>query len=311
MAECPFCQAEVDENLTIFGGTCPICFGEIPGEEAPTDPGEEVRARQEAQDRRGLWIRRTLLLGSVATVTCAGIGIVAAFIFWPAQPLPVIDFDDADFYQPVELVAYVEPPEPRVEDVPELGGPTQGSSASSSLEQLRSFSTEELGSGEIDVSNMGTGVDVRVSEGATTRSGTGDRDIGDLTATMTGGDIGLGGGVELGGVDVGVKRNYQKGVRLTDDQAIIEHLRFVMNHEIPKLTQCYQRILKAEPDLQGRWRLDFTVGAEGQVLDVDIKGRDVAHPEFERCMYDRIQAWQFQPLKADQPVGKTVTFRPG
>lgn len=311
MAECPFCQAEIDENLTILGGTCPICFGEIPGEEAPTDPGEEVRAQQEAQDRRGLWIRRVVLLGSVAAVTCMGIAVVAAFIFWPEQPLPVIDFDDAEFYQPVELVAYVEPPEEEPAETDEQGGSSQGKAAKTSLEQLASFSAESVGSGDIDVSNMGSAVDVRSSQSSGTRSGTGDQDIGDLQATMTGGDIGLGGGVELGGVDVGVRRNFQKGVRLTDDEAIIKHLRLVMKHEIPKLTRCYETSLKAEPDLQGRWRLDFTVGREGEVIDVDIKGRDTSHAEFENCMADKIRAWQFQPLKADQPVGKTVTFRPG
>ncbi len=40
MGVCPFCHAGVDEELLLYGGSCPHCLIEIPGEEAPTDPGE-------------------------------------------------------------------------------------------------------------------------------------------------------------------------------------------------------------------------------------------------------------------------------
>jgi hypothetical protein len=40
MANCPFCQCEVDEDLVRFGGNCGNCLIEIPGEEAPTDHGQ-------------------------------------------------------------------------------------------------------------------------------------------------------------------------------------------------------------------------------------------------------------------------------
>ena len=44
LAACPFCGRDVDADLVTYGGKCPHCFGEIPGEEAPTDPGEEKKA---------------------------------------------------------------------------------------------------------------------------------------------------------------------------------------------------------------------------------------------------------------------------
>ena len=42
MAECPFCGAEIREEVSLYGGTCASCLIEIPGEEAPTDPGEDA-----------------------------------------------------------------------------------------------------------------------------------------------------------------------------------------------------------------------------------------------------------------------------
>lgn len=39
MGECPFCKAQIDEEILLYGGTCPTCLIEIPGEESATDPG--------------------------------------------------------------------------------------------------------------------------------------------------------------------------------------------------------------------------------------------------------------------------------
>ena len=39
MSTCPFCSTEISEELSLYGGHCPSCLIEIPGEEAITDPG--------------------------------------------------------------------------------------------------------------------------------------------------------------------------------------------------------------------------------------------------------------------------------
>ena len=45
----PLCTPQ---DLVTFGGTCPKCFAEIPGEEAATDPGADVRAAIERRAAR-------------------------------------------------------------------------------------------------------------------------------------------------------------------------------------------------------------------------------------------------------------------
>ena len=76
MSSCPFCQGEIADDLERFGGPCPHCFNEIPGEEAATDPGvaaqaAEKQAQQLQAKKRGV---RTVLLGGAALLLLAGGG---------------------------------------------------------------------------------------------------------------------------------------------------------------------------------------------------------------------------------------------
>ena len=50
MADCPFCGGEISEAMALDGGTCPHCFGEIPGEDAPTNPGDDLLQAIAAKD---------------------------------------------------------------------------------------------------------------------------------------------------------------------------------------------------------------------------------------------------------------------
>ena len=74
--------------------------------------------------------------------------------------------------------------------------------------------------------------------------------------------------------DVSISRREQLGIRLEDDQAIIGMIRRVMDTEIPRLRVCYERRLKADPDLRGRWRVSFTVQADGYTRGVGAVGTE-------------------------------------
>jgi len=49
---CPYCKGAISADLVRFGGTCPHCMLEVHGEEAATDPGAELRRKQEAEQRQ-------------------------------------------------------------------------------------------------------------------------------------------------------------------------------------------------------------------------------------------------------------------
>ena len=113
MAECPFCGSEVSDDLVAFGGTCPKCFAEIPGEEAATDPGVDVRDAQERRDRRRATFRTVAgLTALLLVVSCTGIAALAT-VLWPEPEVAeILDFDTLDFQMPNELVGVEAPPEP-------------------------------------------------------------------------------------------------------------------------------------------------------------------------------------------------------
>jgi hypothetical protein len=119
LAECPFCGSEISDDLVSFGGTCPKCFAEIPGEEAATDPGADVRAAQERRDRRRATLRTVAgLTFLLMIVSCTGIAAFAVVIWPEPQVAEILDFDTLDFPTPdligVEEVA----PQPRVRPTP-------------------------------------------------------------------------------------------------------------------------------------------------------------------------------------------------
>lgn len=110
--------------------------------------------------------------------------------------------------------------------------------------------------------------------------------------------------------DVSISRREQLGIRLEDDRAIIEMIKRVMDTEIPRLRVCYERRLKQDPDLEGRWALNFTVLADGYTEATTAAGLDRKDAQLEACVVEKLKSWQFQKIREDQPIKKTVTFRP-
>jgi hypothetical protein len=119
VAECPFCGSQVTEDLVIYGGTCPRCFAEIPGEEAATDPGEDVKARQDRWDR--FRARVPMLLGLLVLtliVGCTGLTALVVVVWPEPEVAAILDFDALDYPMP-DLVGVTDaggggatPPEP-------------------------------------------------------------------------------------------------------------------------------------------------------------------------------------------------------
>ena len=80
MGECPFCKVQIDEEILIYGGTCPTCLIEIPGEESATDPGgtpEPTETTRAILESHGMNNQSSKVLGGVAAaVVLLGIGVV-------------------------------------------------------------------------------------------------------------------------------------------------------------------------------------------------------------------------------------------
>ena len=314
MAECPFCGSNVDEDLVIYGGPCPKCFAEIPGEEAPTDPGAEARAAQEKKDRRGATLRAAIGLGAMmALVGCAGIAAVAV-VLWPEPEVAVMDFDSAEFDYPViELTGGLpEGQEQSMEDpAPEAEGgkpapkgpapkrPNVDGYAGVGLDDGAAKAGEALGTDD-GVAAVDRPRGTRGSDGPVA----GPAGLDDLGGTNSQ----KGSAFDL---DLGVKVD-RRGEVLSDPDQIRQMIGKLMQRQVGRLTQCYERSLKRDPKLGGRWLIKYTVSKDGKAVEATATGRDVAAPEMEECIANVIESkWRFDRITRAQPVQKTLTFRPG
>ena len=95
----------------MYGGSCPKCFGEIPGEEAATDPGEQVKAEQAKSDNRRM-LAKTLVPLALAVPLLGGLAALAVgFIVYNRNPVAeVMVFDDVEEFS-YDIVSAPEPSE--------------------------------------------------------------------------------------------------------------------------------------------------------------------------------------------------------
>jgi hypothetical protein len=82
-----------------------------------------------------------------------------------------------------------------------------------------------------------------------------------------------------------------------------------MAEGIPTLQVCYERRLKVDESLAGRWSLTFTVTPEGGTEDVVVKGLERQDAELESCVAGIVtERWRFSKINVRQPVKRTVRF---
>lgn len=310
VANCPFCSSDIEEDLVVFGGTCPKCFGEIPGEEAPTDPGEERKAAIEKADQAVVRRRRSVQMVGALMLFLVMAGGALTVAFWPEEEAVLLNFDEEYYEEDLDGLAAYEAPE----DEPE-------SSASGIAKSTRTTKRDPLGNLE---ALKGLGKDGDVLDGVAVAEQVGPSTSG--MRTSENGDInpfaddqkiadGVSGGAPMvGGLvpSVKINRQLQRGVTLTDDNQIIGMIRKVLSDNSRGLqTRCYEKELKNKPDLKGKWTLRFTVDTKGQVRDATAEGRDMQDASLEFCLVEQVSRWEFQAIHKAQPVQKSYTFRPG
>lgn len=277
MAVCPFCQGEISEQIALHGGTCPKCFGDVPGEEAATDPGEQLAARQRAEDtaRAQASARRPLLfIGPIAALLLAAVGY-GVYAQLTAPVVERLDFGDDEFTIDIELARYEEPP-PGAE-APEADAAPKRAAL------------------------LGTGGSRRASEGG--------------AADDAGGHPVEGPGVtEAGGSAGGFDINFsaaRTAALLTSKDDLQAAVRDLFKTRAGRLQQCYERSLKGNEGLAGTWRLSFTIDEEGKATEAAAAGQQMQDPAFEACLAQEMASWRLAGrLEKPWPVSLPVAFKP-
>ncbi len=301
MPTCPFCQNTISEELDRFGGSCPSCFNEVPGEEAATDPGIQETTGQAAPDEKkggglGPMLGLVVLLLGGGAFYALGPGAAP-----PEQPQVTGPDDEADFYS-IDLdeleTTSVIPTVAGREVAPPTGqaakaGPSGGSSGATTS----SGSGTRSGSGS---ASLGGGSSPPPSEQAPAE--TSEERKPATTAEKSSGSSASAG--------VSVRRRSSGGVALSEPAEIAAMVRDAMSRYSDQFGQCHTKKLNQDESFGGTWELSLVVNTDGSASRIRVTPKDdtVSDPEFEGCMVSKVEKWRFKTTTEAMAFKKRYTF---
>ena len=280
MGKCPFCSSSIEEDVLLYGGSCPKCFGVIPGEEAATDPGEAVRAEEAASDNRRMAFKALIPVLLAVPLVVGLLGVAVGMMWWNQDPpvAEVMTFEEDFITFEADIVAI----DPSLFDEDGNRKPNEKTDPkvkSGPRPQPRANPTGTAPPPEPEVAPKNpTDVVVKRSPGNPFTDGP----------------------------DVSTSRS---GETLSDSGQINRMIKRVMTTRQATLVRCYNKRLKSNEDLQGRWRAFFTVAKNGRPQNVRFEGTTMHDAELESCLSKEVAKWKFSPIAKDQPVEKSWRFR--
>jgi len=289
MPQCPFCKGKVEEDLLRFGGHCPHCLNEIPGEEAATDPGAQARARQELEVRVAaarVQRRNRLLSVLAALLLVAGVGAYAVF---HEEPAPLLLEDVEIYIPPVSAHRNVAAEEAEAAAAAKAEEERKRKEAAShhvaSVTPTANTSAEALASAGPAPSAPSSAPPETTAQSLNQSS--------------------------LGGFDLSPKGPALKGIgpiTATTDSEIKQMAKTVVDANFRQLRQCYESRIKENPNLSGRWILAWTIESDGSVSKAEAEGQGVKDRAFEDCMVRNVQQWKFQPVAKSTDLARAFVF---
>lgn len=294
MGACPFCGGEVSEDLLLNGGHCPHCLIEIPGEDTPTDPGEAAQAQQAAEEQA---VKRGQSNKLIAGGVVALLGLVggAVVLLAPSETGPMqIEMGEFEFAPMSEHQDLAMPQAEQPEPVAQKKTSTRRSTSSGTSAPQRTASA-------------GTG-----AAPAPATSGSGSVATASApppTGGQLGGDPGLADPLDADMFfGAGPAKKGVQAIELCKPGEIYEAVRGVMKVKSPQVRQCYDRALKSNESLSGRWMASFVIGKDGGTTKVNVRGEGVSDSGLEGCLVQQIERWTFPPLCEPMPIETPFTF---
>lgn len=306
MAECPFCKGSISEDLATYGGRCTHCLIEIPGEEAPTNPGADAQARQAAEEAAASSGRRRRVVLAAAALFMLGIGgTAAAVLLAPEQPELSGGNDFDDFVMvPLDKHKSLE-----VEQAEAAVAANQGA-RSGRRGSTGQRSTQGGGSNNAVASaGTGTGAGTQPAAGSNTEEGTQSASIlGTGIKSSSASGIGL----DLGtGPSVSVVSKGPEAIVLKDTEAIREMVQTVLKTGGSSLKACYESEIKTDETLRGTWEISFSLNRSGKAQAIEIQPLSTSNPDLEACMASKVSKWSFVAIENPIRIVKNFSFQSG
>jgi TonB family protein len=73
------------------------------------------------------------------------------------------------------------------------------------------------------------------------------------------------------------------------------------------LKQCFQKVLKGDPNAAGTIKLKFTVGERGDVTKATLEG--FGYAELDACVETKVMTWRFSAPKDADGEATTMTVK--
>ncbi len=291
MENCPFCDAEVSEELIRFGGACPTCFNAIPGEEAPTDPGLTTDPGVVQQGESSQKIGSNLVPAVLAAMLFVAF---ALFLFGNMEP------DDGVMSSVEDLTADVSGVEAREQNNRAVAE-SQALAAVAETERLVEEARLIEEAAQAEVTRVAEAAAAVVeSEAVEPQEVYADRvpSVGFITEASPD-DSYRDPATYIASNDPDV---------VTGASAIRRAIRGVISDNSGAAEFCYSQ--QNDRDLSGTWSVSFVVNEDGSTSEINVAAQDLSHEGLERCLRGKITRWLFPAIAEATPYSKDYNFRP-
>jgi hypothetical protein len=320
MGVCPFCKGEIADDILTFGGRCPQCLIEIPGEEAPTDPGDEVKAARAAEEAAAERKSPGLLIGAALVALVVGVAAASGAFDSPAEPLPVVA-TGSDAYKKVssQFVKFDldDEPDEEVVEAPKPKQKSAGKTPKKTSPQPKKASAKAAGSLLPDTSKLPV---ADIDDIPLTDAGDG-RPVG-LTAPTGSSVDGAAAPAEPGSALGSTRRSTSS--LLDDDiggpprdrmqgeeycgEAMREPVKMIMKQLGKQLRSCGDRMLKKDDRFSSSVKVSIAVEKTGNIAAIDLRTSSETDPEFLGCIEKTINRTAFPRFCTGVDLAKTYYF---
>ena len=311
MGECPFCSAEIDEEVMLYGGTCTACLIDIPGEEAPTDPGIDA-ITEEAQTATVLALatgktshrRGGLIAAGAAALVLIGVGIYAGLggeEEWAPRTVSAVDGsagaksgsgttggesgDESGSAGADAGAADVgESTEEQVGSLASAAGATEGSGAGTNSQ---SSARSSAASSTVNSKTRGEQKVEESDDGPTLKS-----------EVVTGGS---------GQSTVNVRRDTSLETEAVGSDQATAYVSSMNSRVGKKFLACVQEHRFGGNEATGKVRLSYTVQTDGSVTDIRVDPTaGLKDPSLTKCFGAATDGIKFPEFKDSTPVAQTM-----
>lgn len=298
---CPFCKGPISTDLERHGGACPHCLLEVPGDDAPTDPGLELRNKQKAAAMAAAAAkakrnRAMVALGGVLSICLMGVTVLylqdleerRTYIPPEYYQLPLEDMSLADPDPvPAETVASVTPGTPtKVNPSNTVASVTPSPTTNGTPADDREAMNQALTAAQKGQNTTKPSIK---TQKVTDPSAPPATSIPDFVSQSVGGA----GSVSIPGITLSNSSEV-----LTDIKQIQDMVGRVSGAYKGQIKACYAARVKSAPDLKGMYSIVFTVSPDGTTHDVKVSGNP-EDKELQECMKQRVETWHYQHINKE------------